>query len=182
MSEDKKGKTYSFDVCSQCKFTCCQDANPPLTLNRQKIIRSYLREQKIPIQTPFAGKDYVHPASDSDGICVFYNKETQKCVVHPVKPETCKAGPVTFDINLKTRKVEFYLKKGEICGFAQFLYDNPASLRKHLEPAKAEIMQLICELDAEALGAILRIPEPQTFRIAENNLPKEVMQKLGIDE
>ncbi|MCJ7763290.1 YkgJ family cysteine cluster protein [Candidatus Bathyarchaeota archaeon] len=180
MSEDRNGKTYSFDVCSQCKLICCQDANPPLTLNRKKILREYVKEQKVPVQTLFAGEEYSHPAADANGICVFYNKETRNCRVHPVKPETCRAGPVTFDINLKTRKVEFYLKKNEICALAQTLYENKEPFREHLEVAKAEILRLICELDAEALKTILKIPEPQTFKIDENELPKEVIKKLGI--
>jgi Fe-S-cluster containining protein len=181
MSENRNGKTYSFDVCSKCKITCCQDANPPLTRQRLNILLEYCKEQNIPVQNSFGGKDYVHPASDVGGICVFYDNQTKRCKVHPVKPETCRAGPVTFDINLKTRKVEFYLKKGEICGLAQLLYENPKSLGKHLEPAKKEIMRLISELDTDSLAAILKIPEPQTFKITESNLPKKTAQKLGIE-
>ena len=180
MPEDRNGKTYSFDVCSQCKLICCQDANPPLTSKRMETLRAYVEEQEIPVQKAFAGKEYFHPTSDSEGICVFYNKQTQKCRVHKVKPETCRAGPVTFGINLKTRKVEFYLKKGQICAFAKVLYENKELLSKHLEAAKPEILRLISELDADALKAILQIPEPQTFKIDENDLPTEVILKLGI--
>ena len=180
MSEDRNGRTYSFDVCSQCKLICCQDANPPLTFNRKKMLIEYVKEQKISVKTLFAGEEYSHPSGDAQGICVFYNKETRKCRVHPVKPETCRAGPITFDINLKTRKVEFYLKKGEICAFAQVLYENKELLGKHLEAAKLEILRLICELDADALKTILKIPEPQTFKIDEHELPKEVIVNLGI--
>ena len=178
MSEDRNGKTYSLDVCSQCKLICCQDADPPLTLNRKKILTEYVKEQKVPVKPLFAGEEYAHPATDARGICVFYNKESRKCRVHPVKPETCKAGPITFDINLKTRQVEFYLKKGEICAFAQVLYGSKELLGKHLEAAKSEILRLICELDADALKTILKIPEPQTFKIDECELPKEVIKKL----
>ena len=180
MSEDRNGKTYSFDVCSQCKLICCQDANPPLTLNRKKILTKYMAEQKVTVKTLFVDEEYSHPTADAQGICVFYNKETRKCRVHPVKPETCKAGPITFDINLKTRKVEFYLKKGEICAFAQVLFENKELLGKHLEAAKSEILRLICALDADSLKNILKIPEPQTFKIAENELPRECFAKLGL--
>lgn len=100
--------------------------------------------------------------------------------MHPVKPETCVAGPVTFDINLQTGKVEWFLKKGSICTFAQKLYADDARFKAHLEAAKPEIMQLICELDAQALKAILKIPEPETFKVGENELPQEVRRKLGI--
>jgi hypothetical protein len=41
-------------------------------------------------------------------------------------------------------------------------------------------LRLISELDAEALKTILRIAEPETFKVGENELPHEVKQKLGI--
>ena len=56
-------------------------------------------------------KRYSYPAVDELVFCGFFNKETGKCSVHPVKPETCRAGPVTFDINFSTKKVEWFLKK-----------------------------------------------------------------------
>jgi uncharacterized protein len=180
VSKDRNGKTYSFDVCYQCKNICCQKANPPLTSKRMDILRDYVEKNKVPVKNFFTGKEYSHPASGADRICVFYNKQTRKCRVHPVKPETCRAGPITFDINLKTRQVEFYLKKGAICAFSQVLYEDKELLGKHLEAAKPEIIQLISELDADALKAILQIPEPQTFKIDQNDLPKEVLLKLGI--
>jgi Fe-S-cluster containining protein len=182
MSEDRNGKTYSFDVCSECKLICCQDANPPLTLSRKEILTKYVTEQNLPVETLFAGEEYAHPATDDHGICVFFDKGTRRCQVHAVKPETCRAGPITFDINLQTRKVEFYLKKGSICAFAQVLYDDKEHFKQHLEAAKPEIMRLICELDADALHAILKIPEPETFKVDENELPKEVAEKLGIKQ
>ena len=54
MPEDNNGATYSFDVCSQCKIGCCQDAKPPLSEKRKKIIKEYLEKQKINIEKPFA--------------------------------------------------------------------------------------------------------------------------------
>ena len=181
MPEDRNGKTYSFDVCSECKLICCQDANPPLTLNRRKILTQFVKEQKMRVVGDlFAGEEYSHPATDENAICKFYDKTTRKCLVHPVKPETCRAGPITFDINLKTRKVEFYLKKAEICGFAGILFKNKVSLKQHLDAAKEEILPLIIGLEATSLKAILEIPEPQTFKIDETDLPKELMVKLGL--
>ena len=180
MSEDRNGKTYSFDVCSACTITCCQDANPPLTANRKKVITEYLKQQKMPFQNVFAGEEYSHPATDQENICVFYNRENRRCRVHSVKPETCRAGPITFDINLKTRKVEWFLKKGEICNFAPCLHENKQHFSDHFEAAKTELMRLICELDAGSLKAILKIAEPETFKVGENELPTEVMDKLGL--
>lgn len=179
MPDDAASKTCSFDVCSQCQTTCCIDAKPPLTRKREKTITDHLHTQNLPVENVFVHADYIHPAVDSKGYCTFYNKETEKCGIHPIKPETCRAGPVTFGINFQTGKVEWYLKKAEICLLAEQLHDiGGCRFKDHLEAAKAELTRLICELDAEHLKAILKIPEPQTFKIDENNLPKEILKKL----
>jgi len=178
MSNEDVRKTCNFDVCCTCKTICCQDAKPPLTKKRQKIIEDYLKTQKRHIEEPFSHESYSFPSVDKLGFCVFYSNDTGKCVVHPVKPETCRAGPVTFDINRKTGKVEWYLKKTPICAFAGELYADDASFKEHFKVAREELLHLICELDAEALRAILKIEEPQTFKIGEDDLPKEVSNIL----
>jgi Fe-S-cluster containining protein len=178
MTDETAKKTCDFKVCCTCKSTCCRDAKPPLTKNRQKIILDYLEKQQIHVDNPFSHERYSYPSLDKLGYCVFLDKKTGKCRVHPVKPETCKAGPVTFDINRRTGKVEWYLKKSEICEFAGVLYRNKASFDEHFEAAKAELKRLICELDADALQAILAIEEPQTFKVGEDALPKETAGKF----
>jgi Fe-S-cluster containining protein len=139
-----------------------------------------LREQKIHVENPFAHEAYSFPAVDAMGFCVFYGKDTRKCVVHPVKPETCRAGPVTFDINCHTRKVEWYLKTAEVCALSKALCENSNLFGKHFEAAREQLLRLICELDSKALQAILKIEEPQTAKIGEDDLPKEVIEKLGL--
>jgi Fe-S-cluster containining protein len=156
--------------------------NPPLTLKRKKLINDYLKEQKIRVDNPFTTEAYSYPAVDANGFCVFYDKATRKCLVHPVKPETCRAGPVTFDINRRARKVEWYLKTAEVCQLAKVLRENGNLFEKHFEVAKEQLLQLICELEPKALQAILKIAEPQTVRIGEDDLPKEAMEKLGLEQ
>ena len=124
--------------------------------------------------------DYSYPAVDEFLFCRFFDKETGKCSVHPVKPETCVAGPVTFDVNFSAKKVEWFLKKGEICAFAAVLYNDKVALKKHFEIAKKQLTQLICELDPEELRTIVKIEEPQTFKIGEDELPLEAIKKLGL--
>ncbi len=180
MREETKGKTFNFDDCSHCKTICCQDANPPLTEKRRRIILNYLQEQALPAENVFTKEFYWHPTADAMRFCIFYNKKTGKCTVHSVKPETCKAGPITFDINLKTHQVEWFLKKDSICRFAPRLHHSQTQFTEHLEVAKEEITRLICGLEAEELLAVLKISEPDTSKIGENELPKAVMQKLRI--
>ena len=100
--------------------------------------------------------------------------------MHQVKPETCRAGPVTFDIDFATEKIEWFLKKSEICPLAGVLYENPAIFKGHFEAAKTEIMPLVQQLSADELRAIVKIEEPYTFKIGEDDLPLEVAKKLGL--
>ena len=180
MSEDSNGKTYSFEVCSKCKIICCQDAKPPLSEKRKKTIKQYLTKRKINIDEPFSKEGYSYPAVDELVFCKLFNKKTGKCSVHTVKPETCKAGPVTFSINFSTKQIEWFLKKSEICAFAGTLYSNKAAFKSHFDVAKKELTHLILELDPEELRVIVRIEEPNTFKIGEDDLPTEVVRKLGL--
>jgi uncharacterized protein len=179
MTEDN-GTTYSFDVCSQCRSICCQDAKPPLTANRKKTLQAYLNKHKINIKNVFVTEDYIHPATDEQLYCLLFNKQTGKCMVHAVKPETCVAGPVTFNINFCTKKVEWFLKTKDLCSYAGALYQDKLVFQEHFEVAKKQIMVLIEQLGADELRALMKIDEPQTFKFAEDDLPKEVVKKLGL--
>ncbi len=180
MATDNKGTTYSFDVCSQCKSICCQDAKPPLTENRKKIIKKYLEEQRLNIQKPFSKENYSFPSVDELIYCGLFNKKTGKCSVHPVKPETCVSGPITFDINFSTKKIEWFLKKSELCAYAGVLFKDKTAFKNHLEVAKKELTELICQLEPDELRAIVQIDEPQTFKVGEDDLPPQVVKKLGL--
>ena len=180
MAEENNGKTYSFDVCSRCKMTCCQNAKPPLSEQRKTMIKKYLENKNINIEKPFTEDQYCYLAVDELVFCRFFSKETRKCTVHPVKPETCRAGPVTFDINFSAKKIEWFLKKSEICAFAGSLYSNKAAFKDHFAAAKKELTQLIGELDPEELRVILKIEEPDSFKIGEDDLPLNVVRKLGL--
>ncbi len=182
LPEDNKGTTYSYDVCSECTSTCCQDAKPPLSENRKKIIKEYLNKQQIKADRLFSKESYSYPSVDEQTLCAFYSKGTKRCIVHPVKPETCRAGPITFDINFKTKKAQYFLKKSEICAYAGELYNDRAAFKEHYEVAKKEIMCLIRELSAVELLKLMKIDEPQTFKVGEDDLPIEVAKKLGLQE
>ena len=179
MTEDN-GATFSFNVCSQCRSICCQDAKPPLTNGRKKIIQKYVQDQKIDLKDPFAQNEYSYPAVDEEIYCRLFNKSTGKCMVHPVKPETCVAGPVTFNINFCTKKVEWFLKTKELCAFAGVLFEDKAAFKEHFEVAKRQILALIAQLGADELRALMKIDEPMTFKFAEDDLPKDVVKKLGL--
>jgi Fe-S-cluster containining protein len=159
-----------FETCSRCKneSSCCFGPRPPIIPRRRRIIEAYLKNEKIPIAYPFAKTEYIFPRENAEGYCVFYDMKTTKCLIHPVKPETCVAGPVTFDINKQSGRVEWYIKMETICPLAGILYKNKQLLKKHLESAKAEISSLIDGLSHEELAVILKKEEPKTFKIDED--------------
>ncbi len=128
---------------------------------------------------PFGNAEYTFAAVDDLGFCVFYNTQTKQCQIHNVKPESCIAGPITFDINLQTRKLEWFLKTVEICTLAGELQSNPDQLNAHFKIARLQILKLINNLKAGQLRAILKIAEPQTFKFAEEVLPNYVAKILG---
>jgi hypothetical protein len=101
-------------------------------------------------------------------------------MVHPVKPETCVAGPITFDINFRTGMVEFYLKKRNICEYAGILFEDKPALKQHFLVAREKIIELIKQLSADELRAICKIEEPDTFKYCQEPLPPEVAQKLDL--
>jgi len=167
-----------FQVCSKCEFNCCKGAEPPITRKRKKIIENYLAVQGLRIEKPFDNTTYTFVRVASDGFCILFDSKTGKCLVHVVKPETCVAGPITFDINPQTGKIEWFLKSESICPLASILYKNKEALEKHLSSAKRAVQTLVQELDAKALCAILKIEEPKTFKIGEDSLSPEILKKI----
>jgi len=169
-----------FNICENCSVSCCVRARPPITPKRKTIIENYLKATGLAIENAFEEKNtYLFPRETEGNQCIFLDKTTKKCQIHPVKPETCVAGPITFDINLKKGEVEWLLKTEKICPLAGVLYKNKWKLQSHLESARKELLKLVNDLDAEALRAILKIEEPETFKIREDNLSPEVLAKLN---
>jgi len=168
-----------YNVCENCPISCCVGARPPVTTKRKMIIKNYLKTIGLPVENAFQEKNmYTFPRETKENQCIFLDKDTKKCRIHTVKPETCVAGPITFDINLKTGKIEWFLKTEKICPLAGTLYRNKAELQSHLESARRELLQLVQDLDAKALHAILKIEEPDTFKIGEEDLNSEILAKL----
>ncbi len=174
----KQRQCNFLNVCTKCNSRCCIETTPPITHERRQIIEQYLTENKIKINEAFVQTDYVFPKVRTDKDCIFLNQKTRTCRIHPVKPETCVAGPITFDINTKTGKIEWYLKKENICPLAGVLGRNKDLLSKHLSSAKTEIMKLVQSLETSHLKAILKREEPETLKIEEDDLEKEALSKL----
>jgi Fe-S-cluster containining protein len=178
-AESKREDNF-FDVCSRCKtsFGCCLGTRPPITQQRRKTIEEYLRNRGSQPVNAFSETEYVFPRENLKGYCIFHDMKTRKCLIHSVKPETCVAGPITFDINRKTKKIEWHVKMEQICQLAGTVYNNKKALGQHLRSAKKEILTLVHELDAASLKAILKKDEPETFKIGEDTIEEEILDKL----
>lgn len=180
MSKNENNRQRNFfDVCSHCKtnYSCCNDTTPPITLERRKIIEAYLATSNLEVNKPFERAEYVFPRLVATGYCVFHDEKTKKCLVHRVKPETCVAGPITFDLNVKSGKIEWFIKKESICQLAGEVYRNEQLLQKHLASAKKEVLRLVAQLPKEELKAILKKDEPETFKIEEEPFEAKAFPK-----
>jgi len=98
-----------------------------------------------------------------NGMCILF--EHGRCSIHSVKPETCRAGPFTF--NVKGEIIEIYLKHPGICPVADLLKDNPEAYRQQYHLAAKSITHLVSNLTQDEIDAICRIDEPETEKVAE---------------
>lgn len=167
-----------FATCENCVSPCCKEARPPLTSERIALIGKYLLAEGIDIERPFVRGKYSYPREIRDKYCIFFDAGAKKCKVHPLKPETCVAGPITFDINIDRGYIEWYLKTENICRLAGALHRDKEKLQEHLKSAKMEINVLVNSLSAKELLTILSISEPETFKIGEDQLDSKVLMKL----
>lgn len=178
MAEKSRQKNF-LKICEKCHSKCCYQARPPLTKSRAKKIDCFLKETKGDAFLLHVGR-YSHPEELADGYCILFDRVSGLCKAHPVKPETCVAGPITFDINRKDGKIEWYLKNEKICALAGDMARNDPSLSKHLEVAKREILRLVNGLERTEIQAILEIDEEDTYKVGEDPLPERVLRKLRI--
>lgn len=178
-SKNERQRNF-FSTCSHCAtgYSCCRDTTPPVTGTRRKIIETYLSENEIYVKSPFAETDYVFPKVEADGYCVFHDTETRECRIHSVKPETCVAGPITFDINKRTGEIEWYIKMEQICPLAGVVYQDKKLLDEHLDGAKKEILRLVKQLDPKALRSILTREESQTLKMCADRVERSILDKL----
>jgi len=144
------------------------------------MIQDFLQKNGLAVDNLFEDGVYTHPRETDEGHCILLDKALRKCQIQSVKPETCVAGPFTFDIDVKTGKLVWFLKTIKICPLAGSLSKDRDAYRKHEKSAKREIRRLIWELDAEALRAILTIEEPDTVKTGEDYVASEVLAKLRV--
>lgn len=150
-------------ACDDCHLAggCCFEARPPLSQKRIDI----LMENGVSADAiEFVG--YKRLCLRQDGFCVLFRDG--KCSIHDIKPETCVAGPFTFDI--EGDMLQIFLKRESICPMVRFLRANRKAYDALFETSVEKIMDLIRSVPEEEMAQILQIDEPQTDLVAEIRL------------
>ncbi len=149
-------------ACDDCHLAgCCFEARSPLS---QKRIEILMENGVSPDAVEFAG--YKRLGLRKDGFCVLFRDG--KCSIHEIKPETCVAGPFTFDI--KGDMLQIFLKKENICPMVRFLRANRKAYDALFETSVEKIMDLVKALPQMEMEEILKIDEPETDLVAEIRL------------
>lgn len=103
-----------------------------------------------------------------DGFCILFCDG--ECKIHSFKPETCVAGPFTFDVS--KGMLEIYLKKESICPMVSELVKDEETYRYMYEKAVEKIQDLVSDLPPDELSEILKIEEPETVLVGVEPLSK----------
>jgi hypothetical protein len=111
----------------------------------------------------FESVGYRRLKTRENGECVL--SENGKCRIHTFKPDTCRSGPFTFDMN--GDMIAIYLKHERICPIVSLLKEVPEAYRQQFELAAQSITHLVKNLSEEELAVICAIEEPETDKVAE---------------
>lgn len=150
-------------ACNECHLVggCCFDARPPLS---QKRIDILLKNGVSADAVEFAG--YKRLRLKPDGFCVLF--QDGKCSIHSIKPETCVAGPFTFD--MKENILQIFIKRESICPMVRLLKANRKAFDGLFEASVERIMELVNSVPPLEMAEILKIDEPETDLVAEIRL------------
>ncbi len=150
-------------ACNECHLVggCCFDARPPLSQERIDIL---LKNGVSADAVEFVG--YKRLRLKPDGFCVLF--QDGKCSIHSIKPETCVAGPFTFD--MKGNILQIFIKRESICPMVRFLKANRKAFDGLFEASVERIMELVDKVPPLEMAEILKIDEPETDLVAEIKL------------
>jgi len=150
-------------ACGECHLAggCCFEARPPLSQERIDILTANGVDLNA---VEFNG--YNRLKLRQDGFCILFRDG--KCSIHSFKPETCVAGPFTFDI--VNNKLQIFLKQETICPMVRFLKADRKAYDSLFEVSVQKIMDLVAAIPPEEMAEILKIEEPETDLVAEIDL------------
>jgi Fe-S-cluster containining protein len=145
-------------ICLDCGGYCCYEAHPPVSSSCFERLNG---AGVSPDDFEFAG--YTRLRTKENGECVL--SENGKCRIHAFKPETCRAGPFTFDVH--GDRIVMYLKQETICPVVRLLKESPDAYRQQYALAVQSITHLVQNLTEDEISVICQIDEPETEKVAE---------------
>lgn len=145
-------------ICLACGGRCCDDAHPPVSSSCYERLTG---AGVNPDEFEFAG--YMRLRTRENGECIMW--ENGKCRIHAFKPETCRAGPFTFDMN--GNRIAIYLKHESICPMVKLLKEVPEAYRQQYDIAVQSFTHLVQNLTDNELSVICQIDEPETEKVSE---------------
>jgi Fe-S-cluster containining protein len=146
----------------QCGGRCCTGAYPPISRNCYE----RLVARGVP-EDAFEWRGYRAVRARDDGTCIFFHGS--RCSIQGIKPESCRAGPFTFDVH--GDMIRIFLKREAVCPVVTLLREVPEVYGYQFARAKESITRLVADLNDDELAAICRIEEPETEYVAE--IPRE---------
>jgi Fe-S-cluster containining protein len=145
-------------VCMRCGGHCCDEAHPPISSAcYQRLTKAGVPEEM------FEYEGYSRVKTKKNGECALL--VNGRCSVHSCKPETCRAGPFTFDVRDAT--IEIFLKFESICPMVRMLKEVPEAYLQQYNAAVGNIAHLVRNLSDEELASVCQIDEPETEKVAE---------------
>jgi uncharacterized protein len=152
-------------ICETCGGKCCIGACPPLCTERIGTILSH-GDYRDRIEE----QGYRRIKTKENGECSMM--EHGRCIIHDFKPETCLAGPFTFDVT--GTSLAIYLKQEAICPLVTLLKADRAMYDRQYGRAIETISHLVARLPEDELQVISSIPEDETVLVATLRRPRAI--------
>jgi len=111
----------------------------------------------------FETNGYRRLRTNPDNTCILM--KDGMCMIHAIKPETCRAGPFTFDVEGDT--IRIFLKHASICPIVTLLKEVPEAYGQQYDLALKNISHLVAHLTDAEIAEINRIDEPETDLVVE---------------
>jgi uncharacterized protein len=152
-------------ICAACGGHCCIGACPPLCTERIETILSHgdYRDR-------MEDGGYRRIRTKENGECSML--EHGKCQIHAFKPETCLAGPFTFDVT--DTRLAIYLKHESICPLVTHLKASREMYDRQYQRAVGQITHLVARLPDDELQVISSIPEDETDLVVTLGRPRAI--------
>jgi uncharacterized protein len=140
-------------VCCASGGRCCTDAHPPVSAH----CHEPLVAPGVPEDTS-GWRRYRAVRARPGGTCVFCTGN--KRPIHPVRPETCRAGP--FTSRVKDQTIAIFIRHASPCPVLALPGEVPGAYGHRFALAKKRITHRVAHLTEDGPEAICAIGEPET--------------------